>query len=333
VGSASLELWLRDGEQSVRLTFSGDIGSGDSPLLRNPETPSATDFLVMESTYGDRNHEQAEARVDLLCQAVTQAIQRQGSVVIPAFSVGRTQELLFALNGLVEQHRLPAIPTYVDSPLAINATRIFRKHPECFRRELLDLIRSGDDPFEFPNLHFTQTVEESKAINRAAPPYVVMSAAGMCNAGRIRHHLLNHLGEGRDAILFVGYQGENTLGRLIKDGRSPIRVLGQQVNVRAHIEAIEGFSAHAGRDALLGWFGAIPQPPALTLVTHGEPEASLALRDTLRQQFGAQALVPELGDAIDLDPRSPTLTQRVREQDQEPRPVPAAPEQAEVEDQ
>jgi len=318
LGSANVELSLRDGDRALRLTFSGDIGAGGSPIIRDPSPPSVTDFLVMESTYGDRLHDHVEARNAKFRQALNETLGRRGCVVIPAFSVGRTQELLYALNEIEKAHALPPFRAFVDSPLAIGATRIFRKHPECFNRAILDAITSGDDPFDFPNLRMTQTVEESKSINRAEPPYIVISAAGMCNAGRIRHHLLNHLGRKGDLVLFVGYQGENTLGRLIRDGRSPVRILGQQVAVKAQVGAIDGFSAHADRQGLLDWFGSMPEPPAFTLVTHGEPEASFALRDALQGQFKARALVPELGSTIDLTVDNADLARQVVEQENRP---------------
>ena len=314
LGSAHVEITLREGAQQVRLTFSGDIGTGDNPLLRNPEVPAATDFLVMESTYGDRAHEDAAVRVDLLRQIVAAADERRGCVVIPAFAVGRTQELLYFLNNLIEGHTLPAVLTFVDSPLAMEATRVFRKHPECYNAALRERILGGDDPFDFPNLHFTRTTDESKAINTTAPPYVVLSAAGMCNAGRIRHHLLNHLGNRQDTILFVGYQAKETLGRRIKDGFSPVKIMGETIPVRAKIAAIEGFSAHADRNGLLAWFGRLPQPPGITFVTHGEPPASFSLRDALDQQCHAQALVPDVGQVVDLSLDNPALAAQVQAQ-------------------
>jgi metallo-beta-lactamase family protein len=323
LGSANVELSLGDGDQRVRLTFSGDIGSGDSRIIRPPQPPAATDFLVMESTYGNRYHDKAAARDEKFRKVLNETLGRNGCVVIPAFSVGRTQELLYLLNETEEAHLLPAFRTFVDSPLAIGATRIFRKHPECFSRELMEDIMGGDDPFDFPNLRMTQTVEESKQINTTAPPYIVLSAAGMCNAGRIRHHLLNHLGRKQDLILFVGYQGENTLGRLIRDGVSPIRILGQRVRVQAHVDAIDGFSAHADRQGLLDWFGSLPQPPAFTVVTHGEPDASFALRDALQEQFQARALVPEIGEVLDLSMDSRGLAERVNQQESRPDKAPA----------
>jgi metallo-beta-lactamase family protein len=325
LGSANVELSLRDGDRALRLTFSGDIGAGGSPIIRDPSTPSATDFLVMESTYGDRLHDHVEARNAKFRQALSETLGRRGCVVIPSFSVGRTQELLYALNEIEKTHSLPPFTTFVDSPLAIAATRVFRKHPECYNRAIMEGIQAGDDPFDFPNLRMTQTVEESKAINRAEPPYIVIAAAGMCNAGRIRHHLLNHLGRREDLVLFVGYQGENTLGRLIKDGRSPVTILGQQVAVKAQVGAIDGFSAHADREGLLSWFGSMPQPPAFTLVTHGEPEASFALRDALQEQFKARAVVPELGSVIDLSVDNADLARQVSEQENRPDRGQAAP--------
>jgi len=330
LGSANAELWLRDGDQQLRLTFSGDIGTGDNPILRDPDAPSATDFLVMESTYGNRMHEEPALRVDRFRQIIAAAISRKACVVIPSFSVGRTQELVYILNGLVEGHALPSLTTFVDSPLALEATRVFRKHPECFNQTLRDGIARGDDPFDFPYLRFTHTVDESKAINTTPPPLVVISAAGMCNAGRIRHHLLHHLGRREDTILFVGYQARHTLGRRIKEGVSPVRIMGETVDVRARVESIDGFSAHADRGGLLKWFGRIPRPPAFTIVTHGEMPASFALRDALSETYSAKALVPELGQVIDLSLDDPQLSAQVEtqahrpftpfetEQDQEP---------------
>lgn len=318
LGSANAELWLRANGESLRLTFSGDLGSGDSRIIRDPSPPSTTDFLVMESTYGNRNHDAVAARDEKLRKAIAGTIERQGCTVIPAFSVGRTQEIVYALNEMVEAHTLPEFKAFVDSPLAISATHIFRKHPECFKRELLEDIMSGDDPFEFGSLRFTRSVDDSKAINTTPPPYVVISAAGMCNAGRIRHHLLNHLGSRRDLILFVGYQAQNTLGRRIRDGFSPVRVLGQQVRVRARVEAIDGFSAHADREGLLKWFGSLPAKPAFTMVTHGETPASFALRDALAEQFGAKAIVPELGATIDLSLPNRELERLAEDQQNRP---------------
>ncbi|MGQ9731297.1 MAG: MBL fold metallo-hydrolase RNA specificity domain-containing protein [Candidatus Zipacnadales bacterium] len=315
LGSAHLELWLHDTRQWLHITFSSDIGSGESQIVRAPQPPSRTDFLVIESTYGDRNHEPATERNEKLRRLLFQTLKQGGCVVIPAFSVGRTQELLYALNEMEQTHTLPVCQTFVDSPLAISATRIFQKHPECYKRELLEDILKGDDPFDFPGLQFSRTVEESKRINSISPPYIVISAAGMCNAGRIRHHLLNHLGNPRDLVLFVGYQAENTLGRLIRDGHSPIRILGQLVHVRAKVAELDGFSAHADREGLLHWFSSLLEPPAFTFVTHGELQASFALRDALHKEFSARALVPELGAVVDLCVDNGALIQQVQEQE------------------
>jgi len=322
LGSAHVQVWLRDGEDRIRLTFSGDIGSGDSRIIRSPESPANTDFLVVESTYGDRYHEAPAARDERLRKTVTNCLDRQGAVIIPAFSVGRTQELVYALNEMVNAHMLPAFKAFVDSPLAISATRVFQKHPECFNRDILEDMHAGDDPFDFPNLQFTRSVDDSKRINTTPPPYIVLSAAGMCNAGRIRHHLLNHLGNRQDLILFVGYQAQNTLGRRIRDGHSPVRILGRQVTVKAEVDAIDGFSAHADRRGLLGWFGGIPEPPRFTLVTHGESPASFALRDALDEQFGARAVVPDLNAVVDLSLANRDLGRLAEEQRDRPRTEP-----------
>ena len=332
LGSAHVELWLRDGddgEETVRITFSGDIGSGDSRLIRDPESPSNTDFLIVESTYGNRYHDARGTRDERLRKAITNCIDHNGVVVIPAFSVGRTQEIVYTLNEMITGHALPETPTYVDSPLAISATRVFQKHPECFSRELLADIHSGDDPFDFPKLRFTRSVDASKQINAASPPYIVISAAGMCTAGRIRHHLINHLGKRQDLILFVGFQAENTLGRRIRDGHSPVRIFGRQVEVKARVQAIDGFSAHADRRGLLEWFGGVPEPPAFTLVTHGEKPASFSLRDAIDEQFGANAVVPELGGVIDLTVKNKDLLRKIEAQRKRERTeeeiAPAAP--------
>ena len=318
LGAAHVEVWLKDGDERTRITFSGDIGSGDSRIIREPQSPSACDYLVMESTYGNRYHSAKATRDERLRDAVRKTLDAQSTVVIPAFSVGRTQEIVYALNEMIERHELPEFQAFVDSPLAINATRIFQKHPECFNRGLVEDIMSGDDPFDFPNLHFTRAVEDSKAINKVRGANVIISASGMCTAGRIRHHLLNHLGNEHDLILFVGYQAQNTLGRRIRDGFSPVRIFGQQVDVKAQVTAIDGFSAHADRGQLLTWFGGIPEPPKYTIVTHGETEASFSFRDAIDKQMGATAIVPELGGIIDLVPENRALDLLMAEQRKRP---------------
>ncbi|HJN18003.1 MAG TPA: MBL fold metallo-hydrolase RNA specificity domain-containing protein, partial [Armatimonadota bacterium] len=263
------------------------------------------------------------ARDARLRDAVQRTLQSRSKVVIPAFSVGRTQEIVYALNEMIERHELPDFSAFVDSPLAISATKIYQKHPECFHKDLVEDIMSGDDPFDFPKLRFTRSVEDSKDINRVRGACVIISAAGMCTAGRIRHHLRNHIGNENNLILFVGYQAQNTLGRRIRDGFSPVRIFGEQTEVMAQVEAIDGFSAHADRGQLLTWFGGIPEPPAYTIVTHGETEASFSFRDALDKQMSARAIVPELGEVIDLIPENRAIEDLMEEQRLRPLEEPA----------
>ncbi len=300
LGSAFVEVWVEDSGQSVKVAFSGDLGSERNLLLRDPAVLDDADFLLIESTYGDRLHESAEDRSRCFREVVQSSIQRGGALIIPAFSVGRTQEIMYQLNNLVESHVTTAVPTFIDSPLAMRATSIFRKHPECYNTQTKALLSSGDDPFDFPKLSFTRSVQASKEINATAAPYIVISASGMCEAGRIRHHLRHHIENPQDTILFVGFQAAHTLGRRIVEGVSPIRIFSREHLVRARIESISGFSAHADRQGLLGWYGQIQEKPWLTFVTHGEPTASGALRDALAEQFGKFAYVPELGEAVEL---------------------------------
>ena len=300
LGSAFLEVWVRDGERTVKVAFSGDLGSARSLLLRPPATLDDADFLVLESTYGNREHESVEDRSRHFREVVEATTGRAGALVIPSFSVGRTQEIIYELNGLVESHTIRAVPTFIDSPLAASATDIFRKHPECYNARTKELLGSGDDPFDFPKLQFTRSVEASKAINTIEGPLIVISASGMCDAGRIRHHLRQHLSDPQDTVLFVGFQAEHTLGRLLLDGAPAVRLFGAEYPVRAHIESIEGFSAHADRKELLAWYGQTLTRPWVTFITHGEPEASAALRDVVAEQFGTLTYVPEPGEGVEL---------------------------------
>ena len=322
LGSAFVEVWVQDGERTTKVAFSGDLGSARSLLLRPPATLDDADFLVMESTYGNREHESVEDRSRHFQDVVTATIQRAGALVIPSFSVGRTQEIIYELNGLVEGHTIRAVPTFIDSPLAASATDIFRKHPECYNAQTKELLSGGDDPFDFPKLRFTRSVDESKAINSVPGPLIIISASGMCEAGRIRHHLRQHIENPEDAVLFVGFQAEHTLGRLLLDGASTVRFFGGEYAVRAHIESIEGFSAHADRSELLEWYGQTLNRPWVTFVTHGEPEASAALRDAVAEQFGTLTYVPELGEAVELVRDDEWLQRAATSQRGQPCPAP-----------
>jgi len=258
LGSASVVLDVVDGESSKRIWFSGDIGRPGLLLIKDPVLPQDTDYLIMESTYGDTKKRGSEAAFLELKEVVQKTIQRKGRVIIPAFAIGRTQELVFGLHKMMESGDIPEIPVFVDSPLAIRASQIFREHPECFDEETRQFI--ADDKHQaalgFDRLKYTLSVEESKAINFTDPPYVVISASGMAETGRILHHLKNHIGDSRNTVLIVSWQAPHTLGRRLADREKEIKIFGKKYIRRAEVVTINGFSAHAGQDGLLAYANA-----------------------------------------------------------------------------
>lgn len=301
LGAAIVELTLGTGDAARRVVFSGDLGVEGARLMSAPHSVPSPDVLIMESTYGNRRREEGEDRTEQLFRVVQRTVRRGGKVIIPSFAVGRTQEILARLNDLVESGRLAGIPVFVDSPMATRATEVFASHPEAYSTEARRLLRAGDEPLEFPGLRFTQTVDESKEINASRFPCVVISASGMCTAGRIKHHLAHTLDDGRNTVLFVGYQAHGTLGRLLREGANPVRIHGLWHQVRADVTAIEGFSAHADLDELLAWFGALGAPPPRTFLVHGEEDACTSLAATLRERFAATVDVPYLGTTVEID--------------------------------
>lgn len=304
IGAASLEVWVREGKQETKIVFSGDIGHPKRPLLRDPEYLSDADYVVMESTYGNRRHRPRAAKTDRLRELVEEAARQRGHIIIPAFAVGRTQELLYELNTLVESNQVPRLPVYVDSPLAVAATEIYDRHRDCLDEETQALLARGDHPLDFPGLTLTRSVGESMALNTHKGAMIVISASGMCTGGRIRHHLKNHLEHDRDVILFVGYQAGGTLGRLLVDGHKTVKLFNDWLNVRARIESLPGFSAHADVDGLLEWLGHIKGVQGV-FVTHGEEQAALDYAALVTQRLGLATAVPEFGDRVDLsDPAS-----------------------------
>ncbi|MEI6499487.1 MAG: MBL fold metallo-hydrolase [Armatimonadota bacterium] len=299
LGAASLEIWVTEDGKETKIVFSGDIGSPNRPILRDPTLLESADYVVMESTYGNRRHESAEIKSDRLRKLVDYAVRNHGHIIIPAFAVGRVQELLFELNSLVEHNLIPRLPIYVDSPLAISATEISQKHQECFDEETRAMLAAGDDPMSFPGLKFTREQTASKAINFEKGPMIVIASSGMCTGGRILHHLQNHLDHGSDTIVFVGYQAAGTLGRYLQDGNPVVKVFGQKTQVRARVQSLRSFSAHADADGLLGWLRSI-QGPRAVFVTHGEEEAALDFAALAHRELGKPTLVPEYGETIDL---------------------------------
>ncbi len=301
LGAAIVELRLRDGDRERPLAFSGDLGVQGSRLLPRPRSIDAPDVLIMESTYGDREREDEGDRTEQLFQIIDRTVRRKGKVVIPAFAVGQTQEVLTRLNDLVEAGRLPGLKVYVDSPMAVAATKAFALHPEAYSRSVRELLTSGDAPLQFPGLELVTRVEDSIAINESREPAVIISASGMYTAGRVKHHLKHTVTHSRNTIIFVGYQANGSLGRLIQNGTSPIRIFGEWYPLNARIETIEGFSAHADKTELVDWFEGLGGVPERTFIVHGEGAAADALATTLRERFGANARVPNPNEVFDIE--------------------------------
>ena len=303
LGAAQVLLDIDDREtgRKSRLLFSGDVGRPKSDLLNAPEPCEGVDYVIMESTYGGREHEMEMASDDHICRVINDTIRRRGKVLIPSFAVERTQQLLYALNKLRERNCFPAIPIFVDSPLAVSATEIFRLHPECFNEEVYHFLFEKRNPFGFDGLRFIREVSESKSLNDLTTSAVIIAASGMCESGRILHHLRNHVEDESTTILFVGYCAENTLGWKLRSGQKRVNILGDSFTVRARIEVLDSFSGHADHSELLEWFGRVQGPKKNVFLVHGEPERSEALRAALaeRHQGGAVA-VAKLHESVEL---------------------------------
>ena len=299
LGSATVDMRITEAG-SHRLVFSGDIGRSGLPIIRDPQPPSGPiDTLIIESTYADRSHESvadAEAR---LGEAVRRVAARGGKLLVPAFALGRCQELIYSLHQLWRAGKIPRIPIHVDSPLAVDVTTVFRMHPEVFdQRE--HLVVSESRIFDFPLVHYVRSVEESKALNTATGPAVIIAASGMAESGRILHHLVNGIGDHRNLVLFVGFQAEHTLGRRIQEGASPVRILGEEYPVRAEVETISGYSAHADRAELLAWVRGLGGPIRRAFVVHGESAALEAMAAGLREAGVRDVRIPGHGETFDL---------------------------------
>ena len=301
LGSASIEVRYpkADGERGG-IVFSGDLGRPGMPLLRDPEAMPPTDYVVVESTYGDRTHEDIGDIGAELAQVVNDTVAAGGNVVIPAFALERAQEVLYFLKQLRDDRRIPALRTFVDSPMATSITQLFRHHLYELDEEAQREFRGRHSPFDFPGLTFVRSVEESKSLNLIRGSAVIIAGAGMCNGGRIKHHLVTNIGRPDSTILFVGYQAEGTLGRHIVDGDNPVRILGEQHEVRARIVQMEAFSAHADRQELEQWLLNVQPPPRRAYIVHGEEHASQSLAALMRGH-GMDAVVARHDQCIDLD--------------------------------
>ena len=292
----------------IKIFFSGDLGNPPTPLLRPTEQIRDADYMVVESAYGDRVHEKREERKNRLVSIITETINRKGVLMIPSFAVERTQELLFTLNELFNSKHIPKVPVFVDSPLAIKMTEVYRKHSEYFNKETAYLIDSGDDVFNFPDLKLTITTEESKAINDVPAPKIIIAGSGMSQGGRIIHHERRYLSDPKSTILFIGYQVDGSLGRRIQKGESPVRILGEEVAVNCNIETISSYSAHADQPQLLRWVAASTGRDGNSVghlkkafVVQGEEESAKTLANLIHDNLGVEAVAPMGGAAVELD--------------------------------
>lgn len=302
LGSAILQFDVGTGDDARRILFSGDVGRSNSPILEDPDTFERADYVVMESTYGNRVHKPTEGIPDALARIINQTARAGGNLCIPSFSVERAQELLYHLHNLLKAKRIPKLPVFLDSPMAIKVTEVFRNHPELFDEETQAMIRRGEHPCDFPGLTLCRTVDESKAIKGTKGPCIIIAGSGMCTGGRIKHHIKNNVGRRESTILFVGYQASGTLGRILLEGADPIRLFGEEYAVEARIEKINGFSAHADRRELFAWLSAIKEAPRCVFITHGEEDAANEFAEyvTLRSK-GWKTRVPDYLDTVDLD--------------------------------
>ncbi|MHB1043675.1 MAG: MBL fold metallo-hydrolase RNA specificity domain-containing protein [Eubacteriales bacterium] len=302
LGSAMVEVWVQEeGESQVKLVFSGDIGNKNRPLINDPTPIADADYVIMESTYGNRLHEQCKEEMELLHAAIWETYKKGGNLVIPAFAVERTQDLLYHLNLLTESGRMPPVTVYIDSPLATAATDIFKHNRQAYDQEANNVLKRGRDPLSWPGLRFTESLEESKALNHVRGGAIIISASGMCEAGRIRHHLKYNLWRPENTVLFVGYQPVGTLGRQLLDGEKLVRIFGDDIAVRADIRSIDCYSAHADQTGLLDWVKGFKTAPREFFIVHGEPEAAEALGNLIRTQFGYKVTVPAWQQVYDLN--------------------------------
>jgi metallo-beta-lactamase family protein len=301
LGSTSMLLEAQENGARVRLAFSGDVGRVNLPIIPDPEPCPEADYLILESTYGGRLHQPLDHAADKLAETIRRTAARGGKVIAPAFAVGRTQQLVLMLHQLADAGRMPAIPIFVDSPLAAKTTAVFRKHAEAWDAETNAIAADGDDPFGFRRLRFTENVNESKALNELRGPYLVISASGMCEAGRILHHLRNNIEDPRNTVLITGYQAENTLGRKIVDKQREVPIFGEPYRLRAEVVKLNELSGHADQRELLAWIRPVARRLKAVFLVHGEPAQQALLAAAIRDEFGITVHIPARGNSFDLD--------------------------------
>jgi metallo-beta-lactamase family protein len=324
LGSAIIEIWATEDGKTTKAVFTGDLGNNDLPLLDSPTMISNADYLVMESTYGNRLHIRNDDKAEMFLNIVSETLDHGGTVVIPSFAVGRTQEILYEIDRLKDEkgqdpefakkyRTIMNVPVYVDSPLAISATEVFKKNIDLFEDEIQEKIKSGDNPLEFNGLQFTQTVEESRALNESTKPCIIISASGMCDVGRIKHHLKHNLWNPNSTILFVGYQAPGTLGRSIVEGAKKVKIFGEEIAVNARIEYIEGYSGHADQEWLLNFVYSFTNQPKHIFLVHGEPEGQEVLKQKIIENTGTPVTIPSFGESYELGKDMPVMLERPQE--------------------
>ena len=324
LGSAIIEVWVDEDGKTTKTVFSGDLGNNDIPLLSEPTMIEDADYLVMESTYGSRLHVRNDEKAELFLDIVSETMDNGGTVVIPSFAVGRTQEILYELNKIKEikndpefikkYEKLMKAPVYVDSPLAISATEVFKENTDLFDDDIKQEILRGDNPLEFPNLKFTRTADESKALNEDPTPSIIISASGMCEVGRIKHHLKHNLWNPKSTILFVGYQAPGTLGYNIVNGAKKVKIFGEEIAVNARIEYIEGYSGHADQEGLMDFVYSFIKKPKKIFLVHGEEESQEVLEQKIETEAKLPVIIPNYGETYELEQENVQLTHKLTRQ-------------------
>ena len=311
LGSSIIEIWVTENGKTEKIVFTGDLGNNDIPLLDSPTMIEDADYLVMESTYGSRLHMRNDDKAKIFLDVVSETLDHGGRVVIPSFAVGRTQEILYEIDKIKDSHKddeefqrkyqqLMKTPVFVDSPLAISATEVFKKNTDLFEEEVQEKLRHGDHPLEFPGLQFTRTPDESKALNETYYPSIIISASGMCDIGRIKHHLKHNLWNPSSTILFVGYQAPGTLGRTIVDGADKVKIFGEEISVNARIEYIEGYSGHADQEWLLNFVYSFIKKPKHIFLVHGEEESEEVLKGLIEKNTQIPVTIPSFGEKYEV---------------------------------
>ncbi|MDD5126793.1 MAG: MBL fold metallo-hydrolase [Dehalococcoidales bacterium] len=300
LGSAMIKIVANEGGEKRTIIFSGDVGSRNKPILRDRTIFSQADYVIVESTYGDRLHERAQNTAEDLADVVNDTVQARGNIVVPSFALERAQELLYYMNELLIAGSIPHIMAFLDSPMANSITDVFERHPELYDREMMELVRQKKHPFHFPGLQQIRTVEESKSINHVVGTAMIIAGSGMCTGGRIKHHLVTNISRRESTILFVGYQAQGTLGKIIVEGEKVVRILGQKYRVRARIAQIHGFSGHADRDGLYRWLGGLEKAPRRVFVTHGDADSARRFADYVARGTSWPVTVPAYGQEVQL---------------------------------